>query len=246
MMTNYNNNELIELSKMVIGNEITYKLDKIATIYINGRYYFDIFRRYNSPYNIMIVDENDDVYLHQDHTIRKSLKTVMCLPDSESDKMYTSSATSYKHGGPAPHMFCDIADMRWTAVQDQYEAVIVNFEGMFNDTPLAMPFTPLIHHNPTIVPNAPTKISMSDINAATILMSLSIPITENPWALRECDGPTLSMRFEDVRNRINNSMDEDSDDSEYEDNEYDSEYEEDENNYTILRSGTQIPKTYMK
>ncbi len=264
MMTNDKINELIELSKMIIGNEITHKLDKIATIYINGDYYFTVFRRYNSPYNIVIMDKNDDIYLHQDHTIRKSLKAVMCLPDCESDKMYTSSVTSYKHSGPVPNMFCDIADMRWTTVQDHYEGVIVNFEGMFNNSSLSTP-----QKDPNIVPimpDAPTKIPMNDTKAATILMSLSVPVNENPWILRECDGPTLSMRFEEVRNRINNSqMDEDSDsensdsedsdsedsdseDSEYVDDEskYDSEYEEDENNYTVLRSGTLIPKTYMK
>ena len=59
--------------------------------------------------------------------------------------------------------------------------------------------------------------------------------------MSESDGPTLSMRFADVKKRneyISRSFQMDSDDDE---TNYD---EDDENNYTVLRSGTQIPKPF--
>ena len=66
------------------------------------------------------------------------------------------------------------------------------------------------------------------------------------FAMSESDGPTLSMRFADVKKRsqdckyISCYCQMDSDDEDDEDT-YD---EADENNYTVLRSGTQIPKPF--
>ena len=62
--------------------------------------------------------------------------------------------------------------------------------------------------------------------------------------MSETDGPTLSMRFIDIakRNRVPVcycEMDDDSDDYDPDDSNYDS---DDESNYTVLRSGSMIPK----
>ena len=54
--------------------------------------------------------------------------------------------------------------------------------------------------------------------------------------MSESDGPTLSMRFADIKKRnehISCYCQMDSDDD-----------TDDENNYTVLRSGTQIPKPF--
>ena len=62
----------------------------------------------------------------------------------------------------------------------------------------------------------------------------------------ESDGPTLSMRFADVKKRIEGCQSScycymNSDDGE-DDGEDDR--EDDDNRYTVLRSGTQIPKPF--
>lgn len=246
------NERLIDLSKMIINGEITYKIDHIATIHINGRHYFNVFRRYNSPYNIVIEDNNTDIYLHQDYTIRKSLQTVLCLPEYEAANIYTWNAVSYKHNGPIPSISHDIADMRWTDVHSQYYGIDVNFGGIFQDEPpfefhnvvVDPPSTPIaqIQTGPLTPPNAPARHSNEEINAANTLLTLSIPVVINPFALRESDGPTLSMRFSDILKRSNQHiscychMDESDDEDDYD--------EDDENNFTILRSGTQIPKQF--
>ena len=246
------NERLIDLSKMVIDGTIAYKIDHIATVNINGRHYFNVFRRYNSPYNIVIEDNNTDIYLHQDNTIRESLQTVLCLPDWETDNIYTWTATSYKHNGPVPAISCDIADMRWSEVHNAYYAINVNFGGIFNDFPLYQntvvgdpPSTPIaqIRQGPIHPPNAPERPDhpISDEEAAHILLTLSIPPQPDFFVMSESDGPTLSMRFADVKKRnehISRSFQMDSDDDE---TNYD---EDDENNYTVLRSGTQIPKPF--
>jgi hypothetical protein len=247
---------LVDLSKMVIDGTITYKIDHIATVHINGRHYFNVFRRYNSPYNIVIEDNNSDIYLHQDYTIRKSLQTVLCLPEWDAANIYTWNATSYKHNGPIPSISHDIADMRWTEVHTQYYAINVNFGGIFHDLPLHQntvidpPSTPIaqIRRGPIHPPNAPERPDhpISDVDAAHILLTLSIPPQPNPqfFVMSESDGPTLSMRFADIKKRnehISCWSETDSDDDEDDEANYD---EDDENNYTVLRSGTYIPKPF--
>ena len=243
------NQRLIDLSKMVINGEVTYKIDHIASIHINGRHYFNVFRRYNSPYNIVVEDNNTDVYLHQDYTIRKSLQTVLCLPDWVAANIYTWNATSYKHNGPVPSISHDIADMRWTDVHAHYYAIDVNFGGIFyNETVYepAPPSTPTtqIRTEPLTPPNAPERSTKQEFDAAQTLLNLSMPTVVDPFALRECDGPTLSMRFADIQKRANEhiscycQMDESDDDDDYD--------EDDENNFTVLRSGTQIPKPFTR
>ena len=117
--------DLIERSLMVINGKIMYKFDHIASIYIDGRYYFNVFRRYNSDYNIMIQDYNGDIYLHQDFTIKDSIDTILCL----TSNIYTIEATSYLHNGPIPSL--EISNMRWTEVHNKYQTVYVNFGGIF-------------------------------------------------------------------------------------------------------------------
>jgi len=258
---------LNELSQLVIDGVVTYKLDHIATVFINSRHYFNVFRRYNSVYNIVVEDNNADIYLHQDYTVRKSLQTVMCLSEHEAAHLYTWNATSYKHNGPVPSMSVDIADMRWTELQTNYQAVSVNFRGIFEDPPaynfdnvanteannvvnavVESPSTPVaqIRSTPTDPPGAPTRPpTITDKEAACILLTLSMPPQQRLFMRGESDGPTLSMRFADVKKRAEGrkqlscycQMNEG-------DDEGDDEGEDDENNYTSLRSGTQIPKPF--
>ena len=138
---NTRNQNLINLSQMAMSGQITHKIDQIASIYINGRAYFNVFRRYNSPYNIVIEDYNGDIYLHQDLLIRESLKTILCLTEYASNNIYTMNATSFKHNGPVPSLSRNMADMRWSHIQDKYHAVSVNFGGILYDNQDHLPIS---------------------------------------------------------------------------------------------------------
>lgn len=142
-MTDFNtrNQNLINLSQMAMCGQVTHKIDQIASIYINGRAYFNVFRRYNSPYNIVIEDYNGDIYLHQDLMIRESLKTILCLTDYASNNIYTLNATSFKHNGPVPSLAHNMADMRWSEIQAKYQAVSVNFGGILYDSQDHLPIS---------------------------------------------------------------------------------------------------------
>lgn len=93
------NTRLISLSQMVVHGNIIHKLDYVASVYINCRYYFNVYRRYNSPYNFIIEDANGDIHLHQDHTVRTSLQNILCLSELDSQRLFTLNATSFKHNG---------------------------------------------------------------------------------------------------------------------------------------------------
>jgi len=59
--------------------------DHIATIFVDGSKYFDVFHHYSTKdystkdYCIIIQDYNEDIYIRKNQTIRESLKDIMCL-----------------------------------------------------------------------------------------------------------------------------------------------------------------------
>ena len=229
---------LIEFSQMVVDGQIIYRFDHIATVAIDSHYYVTVFRRYNSDFNIMVQDYNGDIYLHQDYTVRDSIHTILCLNDS---CIYTMNATSYKHNGPIPSLFPDIANMRWTEIHGRYQTVSVNFGGVFyapsnpystssmmsstkasttSSTTSSTMFSEYI--KPEMYSNAETN-RMSHEEAARTLSSISTPYIND----------------EILNSYLININDSDSDDSYYSN---DSNYIYDSDDYTILRNGRKVPK----
>jgi hypothetical protein len=263
--------KLQNVSKMVVNGEVVFKLDFIAAVYINNYYFFNVFRRYNSPYNIVIEDMHGDIHLHQDRTIRASLARVFCLNEDVADHLYVRKVTSYAHNGPAPSGLMELTDMRWTEVQARYQAVDVHFEGILPYYPSAStatatatttatsesapvssptpPSTPRSQMIPPFIepPPAPIKakkeqsVSDEDNEIAEILLSLNKPritIPSTDDSVRECDGPTLSMRWSDVLKRKRSCFCEmDSESASESASESESESE-----YMVLRNGVKIPK----
>lgn len=216
-----NFDRISQMSQMVVGGQVMYKFDHIAVIYIDGRHYFNVYRRYNSPYNIMIEDYNLDVHLHQDYTLRTSLKNILCLPEESSTNMYMLCADSFKHNGP---IIIDILDMRWTEIQTQFQAVNVHLSGVFP------PATP---HNQMIQPLSQPP-------------SLNIP--EPSMKMDPSDHPSMSLKYIDVKTSGGNicrigcycSNEDDDEDEEYDASEEES---EEDDNYMLLRSGTIVNRS---
>jgi hypothetical protein len=129
------NNRLLAISQLVIDNKIVHKLDLIANIFIGDVHYFTVFRRYNSVYDIVIEDMNQELYFHKDYTIRESLKNVLCLTDEVTRNINTKNAYSYKHNSAAPqpippYNVADIIDMRWSDIQRYYHGLNINVNGI--------------------------------------------------------------------------------------------------------------------
>jgi hypothetical protein len=198
-----------------------------------------VYRRYNSPYNFIIEDANGDIHLHQDHTVRTSLQSILCLSELDSQRLYTLNATSFKHNGPVETMPKDIADMRWSQIQAEYHAVNVNFGGIFEE-----------YHRMDYPQENTTPVKQErqeqeqeqeqDQEAANILLTISIPRINEEQLLRENDSAeNQSYNCDTVYRRGREPecycfM--------TEEDEQDSYSDVDKRNYTVLRSGTMIPK----
>jgi hypothetical protein len=231
-----NFDRISQMSQMVVGGQVMYKFDHIAVIYIDNRHYFNVYRRYNSPYNIMIEDYNLDLHLHQDHTLRTSLKTVLCL--SNSTNMYVCCAVSFKHNGP---VLTDILDMRWTEIQAQFQAVNVHLSGVFEPsstqednsyTMFSAPSTPM---NQTINPltEPPPLVRYSSLTPLVIPEMLDEPIAD------PSDHTSMSLNYIDVKSRKSDSCHTGCY-CEYSNGEYEEESEDEDDNYMLLRSGTVV------
>jgi hypothetical protein len=262
------NQRLAELAAMVVDGEHTYKLDHIATIHIGERFYFTVFRRYNSPYNIVVEDYNDDFYLFQNETVRCTLANILCLSEGEDAQLSTRMLFSFKHNGPAMSITSrDPLDMTWLELQERFEAANMNLypfgtyadwrddvcDGAYDqevmyydeDTKDDTPSTPReqMMEEQTEPPGAPARPPYDDYRNAQLLLTISIPQVTEAELQRECDGEPLSLRNQDVQSRKRKREPVCYCDFHSEEEE---EGEDDETvdtaNYTILRNGTMIPK----
>ena len=115
-------NIILELSKNILHkNAIHYKVDLIAIIYINDNLQYNVYRRYNSDYNIIIHDIFDNITCQINDTIRNSLRDI----GTESDTTRVYYAVSLSHG----MNICsdkDILDMTWIDIQSNFDIVKIH------------------------------------------------------------------------------------------------------------------------
>jgi hypothetical protein len=235
---------LANLSKVIIDDQIVQKLDTIAMVNINGRHDFNIYRRYNSPYNIVIEDYNDDIHLYGNYTVRSTLQNLMCLSPTTVDNLYTFSATAFRNNGP---IYQEPLDMTWLEIQEHYEGASIDIWGNFNSQYDEPPATPPNQHILPALPNAPARPATPP--SPSFSSHLSVPLAPALYLLElaaatplqnPADAPDMSMRNQDVkrRQRLHHPPC-------YCHDEEDTESisaSDDDQNYTVLRSGTMIRK----
>jgi len=145
------------LSLLVINGQPVPKLDFIASIFIYDTHYFNVFRRYNSTYEIVIEDFYNDFHIHRDHSIRTSLQSVLCLTPEQMSNMKITEAISFKRNASV-HLS---PDARWSELQMMHHGAMISVEGILTDYPhpADTPVTPPISVRGTVVPPAPRKDS---------------------------------------------------------------------------------------
>lgn len=109
---------------------VTRKLDFLGTIRVYGQHYFNIWRRYNNVYEIVIEDFSGDFHFHKDYTIRESIQKVLCLSDEQIRGIYTIEAISFKHRADVSE---DVTSMRWTEIEHRWYALDMNLGGILHD-----------------------------------------------------------------------------------------------------------------
>lgn len=124
-------NTLETISEIMMPNGyFTRKLDFLGVVRVYGQHYFNVWRRYNNVYEIVIEDFSGDFHFHKDYTIRESIQKVLCLSDEQIRGIYTIEAISFKHRADVSE---DVTSMRWTEIEHRWYALDMNLGGILHD-----------------------------------------------------------------------------------------------------------------
>lgn len=119
------------ISEIILPNgRVTRKLDFLGTVSVYGQHYFNVWRRYNNVYEIVLEDFAGDFHFHKDYTIRESIQKVLCLSDEQIRGIYTIDAVSFKHRASISE---DVTSMRWTEIEHRWYALDMNLGGILQD-----------------------------------------------------------------------------------------------------------------
>jgi hypothetical protein len=114
---------LNDISTIHVNGRIFQKLDLISVLTINSSYTFNVYRRYNSDYNIVVEDCYGNLSFHQDESLHSTLKNRCALSDVELSSVYVSYFYSFKHNSVLNYIPCSIFTMKWSEIQDSYSAM---------------------------------------------------------------------------------------------------------------------------
>lgn len=125
--------QLNRLSETAVNGRIIHKLDLIGIVKICGLHYFNVYRRYNNVYEIVIEDSNGDFYLQRDNRLRDSVGKVLCLSEEQMNSMYTTELYSFRHGGTPPTSSQVPENMSWSEIHREWCGVEINLRGVFEE-----------------------------------------------------------------------------------------------------------------
>lgn len=125
------NQKLQEISTIMVNGYPICKLDYLGSISIHGRHYFHVFRRYNNVYEIVFEDYHGELHFHRDHTVFQSIQRLLCLTDEQMHGLHVISTFSFKHNG-SPAISDSFLDMRWSAIQGNWQALMMNLGGILD------------------------------------------------------------------------------------------------------------------
>ncbi len=118
---------------MVVNGKVVKKLDLIAIIYIYDDEYFTVYRRYNSVYEIVIMDYNNDIYVRKDEPIYRSIQDILCLSDEQVENMRTENAVTFKYNMGLDTNLYHLEKMLWTDIQMKWYGLVMNMSGILNE-----------------------------------------------------------------------------------------------------------------
>ena len=117
-------------SEIVVNGQITRKLDFLGTVSIYSWQYFNVWRRYNNPYEIVLEDQNGDFYFHRDCTVRQSVQRILCLTNEQVKDIHTIDVISFKTQSVVHQ---NVVNLRWTEIQQRWCGANINLGGILED-----------------------------------------------------------------------------------------------------------------
>jgi len=204
----------VKMGETVVNNELIAKVDCIARIDLYGFWYFTIFRRYNSSYDILVEDIHKNI-VHLDRSSTATIRSIICqlrnVTSHEAESIYIANNYSLEHSSSIIDIAHTALDLPLIEIQKQYSALYLNLEGI------------------------PPSLHTVEEKAAEGLLTLSIPKSDpEVFYQSPSDENDLSMRVADVTLRVIGIMEEI--------NELVDEVSAYDRNCMVLRSGRRIYK----
>jgi len=261
-MSTQRDQALAAISEISLNGYVTRKLDFLGTVHIYGAHYFNVFRRYNSVYEIVLEDMHGDFHFHKDYTVRQSLQSVLCLSDEQMKTIHVRYATSFKHGS-YPTGGAEAVNMRWSQIHAQWQGVALDVGGILEDyhresqikdeikddsENLVVQGTPCVLHpaedSPQHEPQYASPIASPIASVAAVPDAPPRPLRQVNVVLENGQGDvllhfqtaqSLSDRFAEVENKKRTW-------TQLSESEDESEDEEQTPEYLVLRNGTRVQR----
>jgi len=240
---------LSNLSLMFVNGKLLPKLDFLGTISIHDCEYFNVFRRYNNSYDIVLEDFYGDLHFHKDYTLRQSIQSVLCLSEEQMKNIHVLNMFSFKH--QSEKVTSELVNMRWSEIQYRWYGMSLNLGGILNEYHSVSPSTPLRVQKESQIAyqfNGAKRQRLSDRFAKMEAASQTKEESEEEDVEEEEEDVEEEEEEEEEEERMDphdsSAIEEDDEEEEDEEEleEDEEELEEEESNYVCLRSGI----TYFK
>lgn len=133
MQSNSRIQQLHRFAETAVNGEVIHKMNLVGMVRVCGVHSFNVYRRYNNVFEIVIEDCNGDFYLQRDQTLRDSIGDVMCLSNEQKYSMYTVDLFSFRHGGVPPVFDSAPENMTWSEIQQEWYAIDINLRGFLEE-----------------------------------------------------------------------------------------------------------------
>lgn len=125
------NERLQNLATIMVNGSPVCKIDYIASIQIHSTHYFNVYRRYNNVYEIIVEDYRGEFHVFKDMPLRDIIASILCLPVCEYYSMSVLTAYSYGHNSPIYSDFVINAPV--SHIHSHYNGISVNLQGVLLD-----------------------------------------------------------------------------------------------------------------
>jgi len=134
------NDVLHDLSLLSICGQSVHKLETLGTVFINNRKAYNVFRRFNSPYEILLESDDHTIHFHKNYYVLESLHRLL---GSQMEHLEVVAVYSYRHHGAlvSPEA-CHIPTLRWDELHQMWSGASIYLESRPQEqwaSPIASP-----------------------------------------------------------------------------------------------------------
>ena len=210
---------LQSLCEIVVNGQIVHKLDFLGTITIGGCQYFNVYRRYNNVYEIVLEDFYGDFHFHRDYTVAQSMQRVLCLSNDQIQGIYTEYGVAFKTQSPIHE---EMSMLHWSEIQHRWNGAEIHLGGILESYHTKYH----VKQESDDMEEATQQETQQAPLQAPLKACLRTRVTHTPAPKDAIRGTNLSDRFREVSSqpRLARPLD---------------------NEYMLLRNGTRVGKPHM-